>query len=276
MFHIMLAVSLQSALQIPMEKIRLAPAANTVVGRVNGKPVTAAVVQKVLWDWTAKDVTQEILTAFCIDQAAEKAGITLSAQDVQKYVNDTLAKNRQTLPPDASESRILLRARMQLILETIAIKDFKPENARKIRRIVFVPSAPDEKSKAEAKKLADEAAAALKAGEPWAAVVQKYSKDNQTKAADGLVGWIFPSDLPENMKLVLDAAKPNDITPVLDSGQNGALYIYKIEAMGPPSGEELEKLRQSYLSRSIGPIYQSIVNNSKIENLLLPAKRAGG
>lgn len=274
------ACIVQGAQAFPLpDKILSAPDAKTVVARVNGKEITAGDVQKLLWDWDSYAITQELMVAALVEDAAAKAGVSTTKEEVEKIVADNLEAAKRDMEPGRTiedhirmsgmpMSRLLLRARIEALVMNIAMRDFHPEELRRISRLLIVPTTLDEAGQADAKKRIAEAEAKLKKGESWQVVVRSMSNDVQSRENDGLVGWVVPGVQAENVKNALLKAKPGEITEVIENG--GTYAIFRIEASGAPTPEDLQKIKDQYLGTAMTRVYQEIQQKAVMENLLVP------
>ncbi len=80
------------------------------------------------------------------------------------------------------------------------------------------------------------------------------------------IGWMQPSDLRENVRSAVLALKAGETTSGLE--QDGDFVIFKVEALGPPVGPELERVQSQVIARNMQNIYQDIEKNAKVERKL--------
>jgi len=265
----------QAVLALPTDLVK-PPADTTVVAVVNGKNITAAQAQSVLWDWYAYDATEDLMVAVMVDDAAKKAGVTASPEEVANRLTGLTDDAKKSLPPGSdldtelrkmamSRSRLALRSRAEVLVRKIAALQFRPQESRKLAWIYFAPRAAGDAGKAEAKARADAAADRLKKGEEWGAVVQSATDHQASKPSRGLLGWIQISELPSEVKSSLAGLKLGGTTGVIES--SGTYAIYRVESDTPPPAE-LAQLKEQFLSRNIGKVYDQIRKDAKVENRL--------
>lgn len=272
-------------LPLPSDKILVTPKPDSVVGTVNGKNIYAEDVQKLLWDWNAFQVTQEIIGATIIEDAAKAAGITIAPEEVVARLESEIGQMRSTIRPgwtfedelraqNASYSRLYLRTRTQLLSEKIVLKDFRVQNVRLINQLVIRPKDEMEASKLAAKEKADKVKIALESGDTWSSVVQRYSDDESTKMVDGRVGWIPLSELPLDARENAQKLKEGDWTGPINV--SGGYVFFRLEKMGPPPANEYEASKSAYLARNLRLFYQTVQEKAIFENKIVPPfKKAG-
>ena len=79
-----------------LEKMWAAPD-DTIVGTVNGVAVTKKELLKALWFWNAPSQLRDLLTQKMIEQAAKKAGVTVTQQEIDAKVKEALEKLRRVV-----------------------------------------------------------------------------------------------------------------------------------------------------------------------------------
>jgi parvulin-like peptidyl-prolyl isomerase len=269
----------QASLVIPKDKLEKAPPGKTVVGIVNGKTITAAMVQQFLWDWAAYDATQELMTGVMVEDAAKEAGVTASDKEIFDYMETLVVDLRKSLPPGRTieqevkakgiaMSRLLMRSRIEVLVKKIATQRFKPEDARKLSRLVVIAKGSDEAAKAEAKKRAADALTRLRSGADWTTVVNEVSEDNQTKRTAGAIGWLALMEFGDGAALIKDVPAGGYSDPV----EFGTTFtIYRVEAVGPPPEDEVQKVREGFLGRNTKLIYEELERKAHMENKIVPA-----
>ena len=269
---IAMTVILQGTAQFP--KAPSAPTGNTVAATVNGKDITVGDVQQLLWDWKAAPVVDELIWVVMIEDAAKKAGVIAGEKEVSDMVDSVLGQVKKRLPAGrtieedlhnngSSMHRLTLEARMQVLVKNMALKDFKPAELRRVSRIVIKPKTLDLIGKTDAKKRSDELNEKLKRREDWNALVLTYSDDTQTKATNGSIGWVQPSDLRDTVRPAVLALKAGETTSTIE--QDGEYIVFKVDALGPPTGSELERVQSQIVARNIQNLYQEIEKNAKVE-----------
>ena len=201
-----------------------APAGNAIVATVNGKNITVGEIQQLLWDWNAAPIVDEVIWMVMIEDAAKKEGVAANDKEVGEMLDSVLGQVKKRLPAGrtieedlhnngSSMHRLTLEARMQVLVKKMALKDFKPAELRRVSRIVIKAKTADSIGKADAKKRADEVSEKVKKHEDWNALVQTYSDDAQTKAMNGSLGWLQPTDLRDNVRPVVLSLKAGESTP---------------------------------------------------------------
>lgn len=273
------------SIQLPNDKVLANPKPDAIVGTVNGKNITAEDVQKLLWDWNAFQVTQEIIGAAIVEDAAKAEGISVAHEEVVARLEGEIGQMRSTIRPgwtfedelraqNASYSRLYLRTRTQLLSEKVVLKEFRPQNVRLINQIIVRPKDELEASRLAAKERADKVTEALKKGDTWSSVVQRFSDDESTKMVDGRVGWIPISELPLDARESAKKLKEGEWTGPISLA--GGFVFFRLEKMGPPPANEFEASKTAYLSRNLRTFYQSVQEKAVFENKIVPPIKKPG
>jgi hypothetical protein len=271
--------------RVPEEHMLKTPKPTDVVGVVNGKDITAAELQRLLWDWEAYRGLQELIGATMIDDAAKASGIDATHEETMVKVEERIAPYRTQVQPGwtlddhlravgSSYTRIYIQSRSQVLSEKLAMMDFDPAKLRMIAQIVIKPTDFSETAREQAKQTAAQVIKMSKEGHPWEVLVQRYSSDEQSKPQNGRLGWLAPEDVPEDMRQLVLAAVPGDVVGpfVVPAG----VAVLKVEAAGPPPANELEAAKNIALQRGMQRLYNRLRTEMKFENKLAPPIKTGG
>jgi peptidyl-prolyl cis-trans isomerase D len=97
------------------------------------------------------------------------------------------------------------------------------------------------------KKKAEEVLERLKKGEDFASLAKRFSEDPLTKGEGGLIGWVAPNDLNQELAQEISAMSPGEIK--LYEGQKG-VHIFKVFEKKPKSVLPFEEVK--------GPLTQKV------------------
>ncbi len=215
------------------------------VAKVNDQPISEESFEKTLLDWFGREVLDEMIQSRVIEQAAERAKVTVTEEQVEQRLKDFqmgmdaqaqmgsgesfvvwLAQRRMTIP------NLRARLRTELLLEGLVTdqvkvteqeisayyernrKMFQEPTQVKIALIKF-------KTKEQAQQVREQI---VKGEKSWAEASTEYNLDLRLMKSEGELGWVQHDGTP-----VMDAAfaleHDGDITPVVDYQQ--AFYVIK-------------------------------------------------
>jgi hypothetical protein len=270
----------QSAIDdVPKKYVVPAPTPDKVVAKVNGVDIKASEINDLLWQARGLELTNDVILYTAIKQDAKKKGIAdLTEKEVDEAFTEQLSQASAGLKPgekleDAlhrdgfSFSRLYLRMRMQLMIDRILTKDFKPANFVKVSTIIVKPASPANKDVAEASKRADDLYARLKKGESWEGALNSATLDAKVRGNKGLLGWREISAFPELAQQELAAIKPGGVTKPFQTSYG--IQIFRLEARGVGANkQELAELKSQYMSAMVPQYLNQLQKEAKIERFL--------
>lgn len=268
---------LVAARQTPVIVVPPPPAPNQTVETVNGQAITSKELEPFLWDWYGSQVEQVIATLTVIDQAASQHKVAVTEKeiedDAQKTYKQTMMRAPSGQDPNkwmkdhgAPISAFRYRARMELLLEKLAMLDFKPELYVKVSRLVIQPKDETTAGVKAAATAADEAEVALQKGEPWASVVARNSTNPQTAANHGELGWLPIAAFPQEVQQQFATMKLNTYTKPVSL--QGAWQIFLLEVRGKDaSPQEIAELKQTNLHQLVQDELSKLQKAAKIETM---------
>ncbi len=238
---------------------------DTVVGKVNGKSVTKGELMKTLWFWNGPTVLTEMLTRTMIDDAAEKAGVTLDyGKDVQPKIDETLAKAKMTdldsfcATYKITKNRFLAGTKMSVLADKVARKQFAvtddqlAQYVKASHILVKFDSAEKDKDKADAdaKAKIDGIYAKVKAGENFAVLATQNSDDPGSAKNGGSLGWFTHGEMVPEFEKTAFELKVGEYSEPFKT-QYG-YHIVKLDAIGKDATPaEKEQLRNQVAERSM-------------------------
>lgn len=215
-----------------------------VVAHVNGKPITAGWIDRMIAAIPGVDSA----TAQAIDrkQFIERyAVLELLKQEAEKQKLDQKSPLREQL----EYHRLTTLAQSIIDAETAGLvadsdrqsyyEKTKEQFFRSKIRMIFVryqekqdANGPKAHTPEEAKAIADKAYAELKSGADFAKVAKEYSDEALTRDKGGLYGWVKRSEqMPEEIKSAIFALKTGEIGKPIHMAGNG-YYVFRVEETG--------------------------------------------
>lgn len=241
---------------------------SAVVGTVDGASVTVGELKHALWFWNGPQLLNDLLSQKMIEQAAKKAGVTLTAaeqkQKEQEAVKRMGLNNVDELLKQfkVSKDRFTLGIRVSALAEKTVKKNVSVNDAEyaewlKARHILIrFPEAEKDQAKKEeiAKTKIDEIAAKLKAGGDFAKLADEYSEDpgnlKDGKKQGGDLGWFTKGRMVQEFE---KAAYEMPVGKVSDPVKTFYGYhLIKVEALGKDaSPAEKANLKTQILEKKV-------------------------
>lgn len=242
------------------------PAADAVVGRVNGAEIKASQVEPYLWDWHAQAVFEQLAYYKLVADQAAKTGIRVTDAEVEAKVGSRTEQVKTQLQ-GMSKAQVFLLSKMEVLLDKLALRDFSALNFYKVSTIVVRPESEQATAIAAAIQKADAAYQRLQKGEKWETVIKSVVGDQRLAANNGLLGWRNLSAFPATVGAEMKALKPGQVTKPAQT-QFG-IQIFRLEAKGDAlAGQELEDLKGQFLQATRQGIFSKLRESAKIEFLL--------
>lgn len=215
------------------------------VALVNGEPITEQQLTDALRKRAGAVVLRQMIDEQLIRQAAKKAGLTASPEEVDVKINDLRArypsaKDFEQMVANSGQTMARLRQNyeLQVLFEKLAKKEVhvSPEQCRdyyeknkqryrdkeqvRLRDMEF-----------ESKENARNVLKALKAGGDFAALAKEFSTDPATKDKGGDMGLLPVDSLQPHFRKAVAKLKPGEISGVFQG--MGAWYLVKLEKRVP-------------------------------------------
>lgn len=262
---------------------------SAVVGTVNGIAITKGELLKTLWYWNAPSVLSDVMNQKMIEQAAKKAGVSLTASDLQAKVQDSikrmgmkdvdslLAQFKITQGRFISGTKISALAE-KTVQKSIPITDQEYSELIKARHILiqFPASETDQaKKEAAAKTKIDEVALKIKNGEDFGKLANEYSED-PGNTQDGVkkggdLGWFSRGRMVQEFENAAFALKAGEVSEPIKTFYG--YHIIKVEKIGkdaaPAEKAELKKqILEKKIPAEIGKWFSDLQAKSKVNNKL--------
>lgn len=250
------------------------PAPEKVVATVNGVEIHASDILPLLWDWRGQEVTQDVITFQLLVGEAKKANIVVPTEEIDKKFAERLEEMKQKAPPGTDvesalrqqgfpKSRLYLRVHTEMLVDRLALLDFRPENYFKVAIAVYQtnPKKPDLTAPATRAKAAYDQ---LTKGAAWMAVVRGSDLDASRKASAGSIGWRGYDLFPEANRTEIRGLKSNQFSkPFSVEGAHIILRAEKLGTQATPA--ELDEIRKQFLDQNRTTVMQRIQSAAKIE-----------
>jgi parvulin-like peptidyl-prolyl isomerase len=258
---------------VPQTLLPKPPAPEKVIARVNGVAIRAADVEALLWDWRGQEVTQDLITYHLILGEAKRLKVEAKPAEIEASYAERLEEyRRQTSAGTEVEdtlraqgfpkSRLYIRVHTELLVNRIAMRDFRPNDYVRISTAAFHA---DDAQKETPQKRAEAAHAQLVKGEEWTKVVQASDLDEGSKAAGGHLGWRAVNAFPAAVQPEVRGLKAGGFTKPI-ALPDGNVQIFRIEARGTEAKDaDARELQESFLAGARQKLLQRLRAEAKIE-----------
>ena len=242
---------------------------SAVVGTVDGASVTKGELVRALWYWNAPQTLGDLLSQKMIEQAAKKAGVSITPAEQKakeldavkrmglKSVEELLKQFR------VSGERFTSSIRISALAEKTATKNIKVTDAEyaewiKARHILirFPENETDQtKKEAAAKAKIDEVAAKIKAGEDFAKLADQYSEDPGNNGEGGAkkggdLGWFTKGKMVADFEKTAFELKVGQVSEPVKTFYG--YHIIKVEALGKEATPaEKASLKKQILEKKV-------------------------
>src|SRR5579872_5532818 len=225
----LLAMPVLLAAQAPALTAPAPPSADKAVITVNGHPILAKDVAAYLWDWSAPQVGQALITRELVEQEATKRSVKATDAEVSARVQDFYRQMATRLPKGtditdylrkqgAPSSRVALELRVQVLLEKLTQQDFKLDDYVRVATVLIRPKDQTSTSLSAALKAANDAYAGLKKGDDWEKIVTQYTTEQRAAANHGELGWLSINEFPKEIAGDIATLKLNGYTQPVQTG----------------------------------------------------------
>jgi len=268
---------------------------STVVGTVDGASVTKGELVKALFYWNGAQVLGDLLNQKMIEQAAKKAGVTITPAEQKQKEMEAVKRMRLNSVDELLQQfhipkmRFTSSIRISALAEKAATKDLKITDAEyaewvKARHILIrFPESETDKTKGDeaAKQKIDEIAAKIKAGEDFAKLADEYSED-PGNSADGVkkggeLGWFTKGKMVKEFENAAFGLKVGEVSEPVKTAYG--YHIIKIDALGKDAtGADKAEIKAMIMERKVPMEMQkwfaNLQGKAKIDNKLQepPAK----
>ena len=280
MFTTLISLAMLQIAQVPTGFLPTVPAPNAVLAKVNGKLIKASDVDRILWDWAAPEVTNDLILFQLIKDRAAIDKVAVTQSEVQKAFDSQFAEIKKQIPPgkDVDEflrekgfpkSRLYLHVHADLLITKIVDLKFKPSDYISVSTLVVKPKSAAPTDKPEAAGRATDIYNRLKKGEDWDKVLASTDQTPQTIQTHGVLGWRAVAAFPATTVAEFKTLKVHDYTKPIETA-NG-LQIFRIDALGVNADpKSLADLKKQYEDRAKNSLVPELQKAAKIEKLFPP------
>ncbi len=271
----LLLAAQHSGVDVPSTYLTPKPKPDTVIVKVNGKPITAAQLEPLLYDWNLRQTAQEYAAYEVLRLEAAKEGIKISEAEVNAAFKSKIEQAKKALKPGQTlqqlmaeqsftNSKLYLSVKADILLDKMADQGFTASNYVKVSTIEFRPDNDQTTALADAIKKADDAYAKLQKGEKWLAVLQTATTQPEVLKNEGLIGWKTLSVFPASVQTQFASMAPGGVSKPAQT-PNG-IQIFRLEQTGKMAkGTELEDLKKLYHTSSRNKLLARLRQEMKIE-----------
>lgn len=256
---------------LPESILPKAPTPEKVVARVNGVEIRAKDVEALLWDWRGHEVTQDLITYHLVLGESKRVKVEVKPEEVERSYQERLAEYAKTMPQGTNiddtlreqgftKSRLFLRVHAELLINRIAMQDFRPDNFVSVSTSLY-------RARGEATALTRATAARdrLAKGETWAKVIQDSDLDDGSKQGQGTLGWRLVSAFPDSARADIKGLKSGEISKPVTM-PDGSVQIFRVDKRGLDAKDaEARQLQDGYLESSRQKLLERLRKEAKIE-----------
>ncbi|HLO99722.1 MAG TPA: peptidylprolyl isomerase [Fimbriimonas sp.] len=273
-----------AAFQLSVPNLPKAPAAETVLAKVNGAEIKAKDIQDLLWEVRGEEILNDVIFYQLAKQEGDRLGIVVTDAEIEAGVKnemDIMSKNLaegQTLEQamaaaGQTKSRLYLGMKTSLLLTKISMAQFDAKAYIKVSTILVRPRSNAASDVSNTIQVVQKAYDRINAGEPWEKLVDELVTDAEGKRSRGLLGWRQLAAFPETTRPELTALARGKVTKPVQT-QNG-IQIFRIEARGlDATKDELESLKTELADTFRLQAVQKLRQTMKIERFF-PTKPGG-
>lgn len=283
-----LALALQTwsaASDIPAKTLGKHPAPEDIVARVNGQDVKAKDVEDLLWQWRGSEVTADLLDYLLVRQEAQKQGVIVAEAEIGERMAIRMKQYEQQLPQGLNaedallsqgfgDSRLYLRVKRELMLEKLALRDFKVQDYVRVSALAFKPKSEQAGDVGKAIHQANEAYESLTKGAKWEEIYATSTSDPTQLASNGQIGWknlqAFPMSVADEIKTL----NPGGYTKPAQT--SFGIQVFRVDTKGAAAtGKDLAELRSLYLGQAMKALEKKLRDAAKVEPYR-PGKKLSG
>ena len=271
---------------IPGKYIAPAPAAGSAVAKVDGQPIFGHDVEALLWEVLGPQAVEDFINLVMVRHAAAKQDIHVQQAEVEKRLKEDIklyddkSKGDQRRPAGMSVetflvqagypmSRLYLNTEIEVLLDKMAEKTFKPDSFIKLSLMLFKPDAPTPAAIATTEQNAKGAVARMKAGtSKWEAEIAKSQMPAEYISKAGLLGWQDQAAFPPEVMQKIMTLQPGQISDPIKANIQGTttFQVYRMEQLGSKAvGADLETLKALYAQGQHKRLIDAIHAAAKVE-----------
>jgi parvulin-like peptidyl-prolyl isomerase len=251
-----------------------------VLATVNGVPITAADVEKYIWDWKMDEVVENLVNFETVNIEAKRLHITATPAEIQAKTDADITQFKASLRPGEDwiaslrskgfpPSRLALIEKSTVLLDKIALRDFHPADYVKVSTIIAKPKASPAGTPVEPVDPAADLKTVqsyydlLTKGTPWSTVLASSTTDQTIIKNNGLIGWRAVSAFPKEAAAELLKLKPGGITHPYSTAYGVQLFRLEESGTGAPESD-LKELKDAFIRSHRDEIVKSLKATAKV------------
>ncbi len=276
-------MAMHQAAQVPNGLLPAIPAPTTVLAKVNGKVIRASDVDRILWDWAAPEVTNDLILFQLIKDRAVIDKVYVTQAEVQAEFDKQFTEIKKQVPPgkDVNEflrekgfpkSRLYLHVHADLLITKIVDLKFKAADYISVSTLLVKAKSTSPADVQEASGRATDIYNRLKKGEDWDKVLATTDQTPQTIQTHGILGWRAVAAFPTATKDEFKTLKVHEYTKPVETA-NG-LQIFRVDTLGVNAdAKSIADLKKQYEDRAKNSLVPELQKSAKIEKMFpKPAK----
>ena len=241
---------------------------------VNGVAIDDAEASALLRATYGRTVADDLVRRAVVRQEAKNRKIVIVPTLLNQKYAEQIQAIKKAIPPGADieaalRTKSLSRARLRVLIETemlleqIALADFKPDRFLKVSTILIIPKSKSTSDLGDAIKLGDAAYAKLAKGDEWAKVLMETVSDPNLRIRDGLIGWREASNLPAEARDTLIKGPVGTYTKPVQTSYG--VQIFRLDApLGKATGPDLAELKKNYSEAMRGSTMAKLMAKAKV------------
>jgi len=270
-----IAAALQGG-QIPPALLPPVPAPTAVMATVNGKPILASDIDKLMWDQFAYQATNDVILFRLIQARAATDKVSVTPAEIQATFDKQIADIKTKVPAGQEmdtflrqqgfpKSRLYLHIVADLLLTKIVDLKFKPSDYVSISAITIPTKTGSVDELHDATGKAQDVYNRLtKNNEDWDKVLASTNPPPQVLQNHGVYGWVQVDAFPPLTKAEVKTLKVHQFTKPVQIQNN--IQIFRIDAIGSDANVTgLEDLKKKYEDNAKRTLVGELQKDAKIE-----------
>lgn len=272
-----------------------APLPNTVLAKVNGVPIRAGDVNRLLWDWAGRGVMEDLILFQLILDRAKLDKITVTPAEVQSLFDKQMSDIQRQIPAGQDvdsfirekgfpKSRLYLHIEADALMTKIVDLKFKKSDYINVSTLVIsakpkpttppppgttapqTPNTPPPLDKAAALGKAMDVYNRLMKGEPWDKEFTGTDQPPQAVQSHGSLGWRAIAAFPAMTQAEFKTLKLNGYTKPAET-VNG-FQIFRIDGYGESADPgALDNLKKEYEARAKQSLVQELQKAATVDRM---------
>jgi len=241
---------------------------------VNGQPINDSEAVTILRSTFGKSIAEDLVRRDLARAEAKARKVSLTPSTLASTFQTQLDSIRRALPAGtdidaALRTKSMSRARLRVLIETelllerIALLDFRPDMFLKVSTMLIIPTTKSTSDLGEAIRKGEVAYGRLVKGDAWSAVLADTVVDPNLRIKDGLIGWRDQANIPAEARATLLSGTVGTYTKPVQTEYG--IQIFRLDAKaGSAQGAELTDLKKGYAAAMRAPLMANLLKKAKV------------